>query len=335
MTMIEKNGLRIDAVLHEFLVNEALPGSGVDEATFYKGLAGLVADLAPRNRALLPARRVQATIDAWHREHRAAPFDQAAYMSFLREIGYLQPQPAPQTITTSNVDEEIAAIAGPQLVVPISNARYALNAANARWGSLYDALYGTDAITEDRGADRRAAYNPVRGARVIAEAKAVLDTVVPLLAGSHASAAGYRVENRRLIVTLVGGAETPLMFPDRFDGYRGTPSDPELLLVSNNGLHLEIVIDRAHSIGRTDPAGVADVIVESAISTIMDMEDSVSAVDATDKVGCYRNWLGLMKGNLREEFRKGGATVHRLLAAIASTRAHAAANCGCPAAASC
>ena len=315
MTMIEKNGLRIDAVLHEFLVNEALPGSGVDEATFYKGLAGLVADLAPRNRALLAKRdALQATIDAWHREHRAAPFDQAAYMSFLREIGYLQPQPAPQTITTSNVDEEIAAIAGPQLVVPISNARYALNAANARWGSLYDALYGTDAITEDRGADRRAAYNPVRGARVIAEAKAVLDTVVPLLAGSHASAAGYRVENRRLIVTLVGGAETPLMFPDRFDGYRGTPSDPELLLVSNNGLHLEIVIDRAHSIGRTDPAGVADVIVESAISTIMDMEDSVSAVDATDKVGCYRNWLGLMKGNLREEFRKGGATVHRLLA---------------------
>jgi malate synthase len=315
MNMIEKNGLKVDALLHGFLVEEALPGSGVDEATFYRGLAGLVADFAPRNRALLVKRdEMQAKIDGWHRAHRAGPFDRTAYMTFLRDIGYLQPQPAPRAITTANVDDEIAAIAGPQLVVPISNARYALNAANARWGSLYDALYGTDAINADRGAEHREAYNPVRGARVVAEAKAVLDMAVPLLAGSHANVAAYRVENRRLVATLVGGAVTPLMFPDRFDGYRGTSSDPELLLVSNNGLHLEIVIDRAHPIGRTDPAGVADVIVESAISTIMDMEDSVAAVDPADKVGCYRNWLGLMKGSLREEFRKGGATVHRLLA---------------------
>ena len=315
MTMIEKNGLKIDAVLHGFLVDEALPGSGVDEAMFYKGLAGLVGDLAPRNRALLAKRdEMQAKLDAWHREHRAKAFDQTAYMTFLRDIGYLLPQPAPQTITTANVDEEIGTIAGPQLVVPISNARYALNAANARWGSLYDALYGTDAIAEDRGAKRGRTYNAVRGARVVAEAKAVLDMMAPLIAGSHASVTGYRVEHRRLVVSLIGGGETSLIDNERLDGYRGTPSDPNLILLSNNGLHAEIVIDRAHPIGRTDPAGVADVVVESAISAIMDMEDSVSAVDASDKVGCYRNWLGLMKGTLREAFQKNGETVHRVLA---------------------
>ena len=315
MTMIEKNGLKIDAVLHGFLVDEALPGSGVDEAMFYKGLAGLVTDLAPRNRALLAKRdELQAELDTWHREHRAKAFDQADYMSFLRAIGYLLPQPAPQTITTANVDDEIGTIAGPQLVVPISNARYALNAANARWGSLYDALYGTDAIAEDRGAQRGSAYNPVRGARVVAEAKAVLDMMAPLIAGSHASVTGYRVEHRRLVASLIGGGETSLIDNERLDGYRGTPSDPSLILLSNNGLHAEIVIDRAHPIGRTDPAGVADVVVESAISAIMDMEDSVSAVDAGDKVGCYRNWLGLMKGTLREAFQKNGETVHRVLA---------------------
>jgi malate synthase len=314
MTTINKNGLTIERVLYDFLVKEALPQSGVDEATFFTGLAALVADFAPRNRALLATRdALQAKLDAYHQERRGKPFDQADYMSFLRKIGYLEAQPAPRPIGTDNVDDEIAQIAGPQLVVPINNARYALNAANARWGSLYDALYGTDAILEDRGAEKRDAYNPVRGARVIAEAKAVLDMTAPLLAGSHASAAGYRVENRRLVVALIGGAETGLADPERFDGYRGTPSDPNLILLSKNGLHLEIVIDRAHPIGRTDPAGVADVVLESAISTIMDMEDSVSAVDAADKVVCYRNWLGLMKGTLREAFQKNGETVHRLL----------------------
>jgi malate synthase len=314
MKTIEKNGLSVTQRLHDFLVVEALPGSGVDEASFYAGLALLVNELGPRNRALLAHRdALQAKIDAWHRAH-PTPFDQDAYEAFLRKIGYLQPQPAPQTISTANVDPEIAEIAGPQLVVPISNARYALNAANARWGSLYDALYGTDAIPEDAGAEKGKTYNPVRGARVVAEAKATLDLVAPLATGSHAGAAGYRVENRKLVVSLTDGSTTGLAHPDRFDGYQGTPSDPSLVLVSNNGLHVEIVIDRAHAIGRNDPAGVADVIVESAISAIMDMEDSVAAVDADDKVVCYRNWLGLMKGTLREAFQKGGATVHRVLA---------------------
>ena len=315
MTMIEKSGLKIEKVLYDFLVEEALPGSGVDETDFFKGLAGLVADYAPRNRALLATRDdLQAKLDAYHREHRAKPIDQAHYMGFLREIGYLAPQPSPQAITTANVDAEIAEIAGPQLVVPISNARYALNAANARWGSLYDALYGTDAIGEDRGAEKRDAYNPVRGARVVAEAKAILDLSAPLVAGSHASAASYRVENRKLVVTLIGGAVTTLRESERFDGYRGNAQRPEPdPAVGQNGMHLEIIIDRKHPIGRTDPAGVADVIVESAISTIMDMEDSVTAVDAADKVLCYRNWLGLMKGTLREAFQKNGETVHRVL----------------------
>ena len=314
MKTIEKNGLAVAAQLHDFIVSEALPGSGVEETAFYAGLAALVGELGPRNRALLGRRdELQAKIDAWHRAH-PAPIDQDAYEAFLRDIGYLEPQPAPRAITTANVDAEIAEIAGPQLVVPISNARYALNAANARWGSLYDALYGTDAVAEDRGAEKGKAYNPVRGARVVAEAKATLDLVAPLAKGSHAIAASYRIENRKLVVSLVDGSETGLAHQDRFDGYQGTPSDPSLILVSNNGLHVEIVVDRTHSIGRNDPAGVADVIVESAISAIMDMEDSVSAVDAEDKVACYRNWLGLMKGNLREAFQKGGTTVHRVLA---------------------
>ncbi len=314
MPTTEKSGLQVEQVLYDFLVKEALPGSGVDEAAFFEGLAHVVAAFANRNRALLATRdELQAKLDAFHREHRTKPIDQAQYMAFLQEIGYLQPQPEPRAITTANVDAEIAEIAGPQLVVPISNARYALNAANARWGSLYDALYGTDAIMEDRGADKRDAYNPVRGARVVAEAKAVLDMVAPLAAGSHASAAGYHVENRRLVVTLIGGSETTLAHGDRFEGYRGTTSAPDLVLLGNNGLHVEIVIDRKHPVGRTDPAGVADVVVESAVSTIMDMEDSVAAVDAADKVVCYRNWLGLMKGTLREAFKKNGETVHRVL----------------------
>ena len=281
MKTIDKNGLAVAGELHDFLVHEALPGSGVDEAGFFAGLASLVADLAPRCRTLLARRdELQHQLDDWHLAQRGKPLDQAAYMRFLGEIGYLEPRPEPHQVATADVDPEIAEIAGPQLVVPISNARYALNAANARWGSLYDALYGTDAIPEDRGAAKAGAYNPVRGARVVAEAKAVLDMIAPLAAGSHASVASYRVENRRLVVGLIGGAETMLASVDRFDGYQGTPSDPSLILLSNNGLHAEIVIDRSHPIGRTDPAGVADVIVESAISSIMDMEDSVAAVDA-------------------------------------------------------
>ena len=314
MSTIEKNGLKIERVLYDFIVEEALPGSGVTEAGFFEGLAGLIADYAPRNRDLLATRDdLQAKLDAYHLDHKTKPLDQADYMNFLSEIGYLKPQPAPAEIKTGNVDAEISEIAGPQLVVPINNARYALNAANARWGSLYDALYGTDSIAEDRGAEKVGAYNPVRGARVVAEAKAILDMSAPLRAGSHANASHYRVENRRLVVSLIGGGETTLKHEDGLVGYRGTTSDPSLILLSTNGLHLEIVIDRKNAIGRTDPAGVADVVLESAISTIMDMEDSVAAVDAGDKVVCYRNWLGLMKGNLREAFQKGGETVHRVM----------------------
>ena len=314
MARVEKNGLMIENVLHDFLSKEALPDSGVDEADFFKGLASLVADFGERNRALLAERdALQVKLDDYHREHRSKPVDHPAYMRFLRDVGYLAAQPPVVPVATTNIDEEIADIAGPQLVVPINNARYALNAANARWGSLYDALYGTDAINEDRGAERRDTYNPVRGARVVGEAKAVLDLAAPLVAGSHASAAAYSVENRRLTVSLIGGGVTTLKNASQFDGYRGTPSDPSLILVSNNGLHLEIVIDRKHPVGRTDPAGVADVMVEAAVSTIMDMEDSVAAVDAADKVVCYRNWLGLMKGTLRESFEKNGEVLHRVM----------------------
>ncbi len=314
MTRVNTHGLAIDRALYDFILTEALPGSGIGEAAFFAGLSGLVADFAPRDRALLAERdRLQVRLDAYHRETRSRPFDQAAYVTFLREIGYLLPAPPPQEIRTADVDEEFASIAGPQLVVPLSNARYALNAANARWGSLYDALYGTDAVREDGGATRGATYNKLRGARVIAEAKAALDRAAPLLRGKHADATGYRVEAGRLVVATVGG-DTGLVHADRFVGYRGTMSSPTAVLLANNGLHLEIVIDRANPIGRTDPAGVADVVVEAAISTIMDMEDSVAAVDAGDKVLIYRNWLGLMKGTLREEFEKNGDVVHRTLA---------------------
>ena len=314
MTTIETNGLTIAGVLHDFLVGEALPGSGIEEGAFFAGLSAVVGAFAERNRALLAARdAMQAKIDAYHGERRGTPFDQAAYVTFLREIGYLEAQPAPAAITTANVDVEIAAIAGPQLVVPINNARYALNAANARWGSLYDALYGTDAIADDDDAAKGGAYNPVRGARVVAEAKAVLDTFAPLATGSHADATGYRVEGGSLVVTLGDGMDTSLADPRGFVAHRGAADRPSLVLLARHGLHAEVVIDRAHPIGRTDKAGVADVVLESAISTIMDMEDSVAAVDAADKVVCYRNWLGLMKGTLSESFQKGDATVHRRL----------------------
>jgi malate synthase len=315
MTMIEKNGLRIDEALHAFLVKEALPNSGVEESAFFAGLAGIVADFAPRNRALLADRdAIQAKLDAYHRENRTKPIDQQSYMAFLREIGYLLPSPTPKQIQTENVDEEFASIAGPQLVVPMSNARYSLNAANARWGSLYDALYGTDAIREEPGAERGPIYNKVRGAKVIAEAKSVLDLAAPLMRGKHADITGYRVDAGRLVASTATLGDTGLVHADRFVGYRGLSSTPSAILLANNGLHLEITIDRAHPIGKTDPAGVSDIVMESAISSIMDMEDSVAAVDASDKILVYRNWLGLMKGTLREEFEKNGDIVHRTLA---------------------
>ena len=305
-------GLIVDPQLAAFVEGEALPGTGVSVEAFWSGFAKIVADLAPRNRALLDKRdALQEKLDFWHREHQGN-FDVVKHISFLKEIGYLVPEPAPFEITTANVDEELRAVAGPQLVVPASNARYALNAANARWGSLYDALYGTDAIAEDGGAQRGGGYNPVRGAKVIARARALLDLAAPLAKGSHADAVAYSIADGALLVKT-GAGDVKLADPAKFAGYRGPAEKPDAVLLRNNGLHLEIVIDPASAIGKTDKAGVADIIIEAAVSAIIDCEDSVAAVDAEDKVGVYRNWLGLMKGDLEAAFDKGGKKVTRKL----------------------
>jgi malate synthase len=307
-------GLQIAPVLHDFIAREALPGTGITEQDFWAGFAALLADLGPRNRDLLAKRDdLQQKIDEWHRHRRGQPTDQAGYEAFLRDIGYLVPDVADFSIRTENVDDEIARIAGPQLVVPLSNARYALNAANARWGSLYDALYGTDAIAEDEGAARGPSYNPVRGARVIDYVRRWLDIAAPLHSGSHRDATGYTIADGRLVVALKDAAATTLADPAQCVGYRGDAAAPSAILLINHGLHIEIAIDRASQVAAGDPAGIADVILESAVTTIMDLEDSVAVVDADDKVEVYRNWLGLMKGTLTATFSKGGATVDRAL----------------------
>ena len=307
-------GLQVARPLYDFIAGEALPGSGLTAAEFWAGLSELIHDLAPLNRQLLGLRLdLQTRIDDFHRFCAGRPFDRTAYERFLRKIGYLLPEPAEFAIRTANVDNEIAQIAGPQLVVPLSNARYALNAANARWGSLYDALYGTDAIPEDKGAARTSTYNSVRGERVKAWARAFLDQAAPLAEGSHSDALCYVVENGQLIVALASGARTGLAQPEQFAGFRGEPSAPGAVLLRNHNLHIEIRIDRDHQIGRGDRAGIADIILESAITTIMDLEDSVAAVDAEDKVALYRNWLGLMQGTLTARFEKGGRMVERRL----------------------
>jgi malate synthase len=307
-------GLQVAPVLYDFIADEALAGSNLSTERFWAGFAAIVRDLAPHNRELLARRdALQAEIDAFHRAHAGERLDLVAYERFLRRIGYLQPEPSDFTIRTANVDDEIATVAGPQLVVPLSNARYALNAANARWGSLYDALYGTDAIPEDGGAARGESYNRVRGERVIARVRALLDETIPLARGSHAEAAAYTVEQGRLAVTLSDGSRTGLARPEQFVGYQGEPAAPGAVLLRKHGLHLEIRIDRDHPIGRDDPAGIADVILEAALTTIMDLEDSVAAVDAEDKVALYRNWLGLVHGTLTATFEKGGRVLHRRL----------------------
>jgi malate synthase len=314
MDMIETNGLRIDRTLFDFIGQEAVSGTGITAEAFWNGYAGLIRDLAPRCADLLAARaRMQQQIDGWHVAHKGKPIDSAGYLRFLREIGYLLPEPASVSVETSKVDPEIALMAGPQLVVPVTNARYALNAANARWGSLYDALYGTDAIPEDDGATRGAGFNPVRGTLVIARARAFLDEIAPLSSGSHTDAVGYALEGERLIVTLQSGATSALHDPDVFVGYRGDVTSLSSILLRHHNLHAEIVIDRHHPIGKTDPAGIADVLMEAALTTIQDCEDSVSCVDAADKVLAYRNWLGLMSGTLEDTFQKGGQTMTRRL----------------------
>jgi len=298
------HGLQVAKPLHDFVVKEALPGTGLDADTFWKGFADLAARLMPQNRALLKERdRLQAAIDDWHRKNPARPIDQAAYAAFLKEIGYLVPEGPDFRIGTSHVDPEIAEIAGPQLVVPLTNARFALNAVNARWGSLYDALYGTDAIDQTGDLAPGKGYNEKRGAAVIAFARTVLDQAAPLAGGSWRD-----VES----VTVEGGTLSPaLKDPAQFKGYAGDAAAPSLVLLRHNGLHVEIRFDRNHAIGKTDKAGISDVVVESAITTIMDCEDSIAAVDAQDKVGAYRNWLGLMNGTLSASFEKGGKTVER------------------------
>jgi malate synthase len=314
MDYVEQAGIRIAKPLYNFVNDEALPGTSIDAGLFWSGLAELLADLGPRCKALLDKRDgIQRQIDAWHLANRGKPADAEDYLNFLRGIGYLVAEPTSVTATTANVDAEIATLAGPQLVVPVTNARYALNAANARWGSLYDALYGTDTISEAGGATRGDRYNKVRGAKVVAKAREILDDAAPLVSGSHADATAYLVKNAALSITLRGGATTSLKDPARFVGYRGQAAEPSAVLLKHNGLHLEIAIDRTHPIGRDDPAGVADVVIEAALTTIQDCEDSIAAVDAEDKVSAYRNWLGLMKGSLEDTFEKGGRMMTRKL----------------------
>jgi malate synthase len=309
---IEAAGLKVASELHAFVANEALPGTDIGEAAFWQSFSAIVHDLTPKNRALLEQREaLQDRIDRWHRDN-GAPSDLAAYKAFLTGIGYLQPEGPDFKVTTENVDPEIATIAGPQLVVPVMNARYALNAANARWGSLYDALYGTDAIPGTDGAGRGAGYNPARGAKVIAWARAFLDDAVPLDGCSWSEVDRLSIEGGRFKASA-GGRSVGLKSPDAFEGYRGSPLAPDAVLLANHGLHIEIVVDRSQLIGKTDKAGIADVVLEAAVTTIQDCEDSVAAVDARDKVVAYRNWLGLMKGDLAEEISKGGKTFTRRL----------------------
>ncbi len=311
--------LRVAQVLYDFINNEALPGTDIDTDSFWAGVDKVVTDLSPQNQDLLARRDdLQAQIDKYHRQHVIEPIDPDGYKQFLTEIGYLQPEPDDFTITTAGVDDEITTTAGPQLVVPILNARFALNAANARWGSLYDALYGTDVIPEDDGAEKGTSYNKVRGDKVIAYARQFLDGAVPLASGEWSEATGVQISQEdgvgQLLITLGDGLSTGLAAPEQFVGYTGELGAPEWsVLLVNNGLHIEILIDPDSPVGSTDKAGIKDVVLESAITTIMDFEDSVAAVDADDKVLGYRNWLGLNRGDLTEEVSKGAETFTRVL----------------------
>ena len=311
--------LRVAQVLYDFITNEALPGTDIDPDSFWAGVDKVVTDLSPQNQDLLARRDdLQAQIDKYHRQHVIEPIDPDGYKQFLTDIGYLQPEPDDFTITTAGVDDEITTTAGPQLVVPVLNARFALNAANARWGSLYDALYGTDVIGEDDGAEKGTSYNTVRGDKVIAYARKFLDGAVPLASGAWSEATGLEISQEdgtgQLLITLGDGLSTGLATPEQFVGYTGELGSPQWsVLLRNHGLHIEILIDPDSPVGSTDAASIKDVVLESAITTIMDFEDSVAAVDADDKVLGYRNWLGLNKGDLAEEVTKDGKTFTRVL----------------------
>ncbi|HNK17650.1 MAG TPA: malate synthase G, partial [Piscinibacter sp.] len=304
--------LQVATPLYRFIEDRVLPGTGITSAAFWAGFDAIVADLAPKNAALLAERdRLQSELDAWHRANPGPITKPAAYRKFLEQIGYLVPEPKKFKVTTKNVDAELALQAGPQLVVPITNARYALNAANARWGSLYDALYGTDVLSEADGCEKGSGYNPKRGAKVIEYARYVLDRCVPLKKGSHIDSTAYRVVDNNLAVTLKSGATVGLKNPAQFVGFQGETDAPRSVLLSHHGLHLDIRIDKKHAIGATDAAGVADLVLEAALSTILDLEDSVAVVDAEDKVLAYGNWLGIIEGTLTEEVAKGGKSFTR------------------------
>ncbi|KEX93762.1 malate synthase G [Pseudomonas umsongensis] len=311
---VQVGGLQVAKVLFDFVNNEAIPGTGLTADQFWAGADKVIHDLAPKNKALLAKRDdFQARIDGWHQSRAGQPHDAVAYKAFLQDIGYLLPEAADFQATTQNVDEEIAHMAGPQLVVPVMNARFALNASNARWGSLYDALYGTDAISEADGAEKGKGYNKVRGDKVIAFARAFLDEAAPLAAGSHVDSTHYKIVDGKLVVALKGGSNSGLRNDAQLIGFQGDTAAPTAILLKNNGLHFEIQVDASTPVGQTDAAGVKDILMEAALTTIMDCEDSVAAVDADDKVVIYRNWLGLMKGDLAEEVAKGGKTFTRTM----------------------
>ena len=311
---IQIGGLQVADVLYRFVNERVIPGTGIDSESFWASLEEIFTDLAPKNEALLARRdELQASIDAWHRERSGQPLDRAAYKQFLQDIGYLLPPGEDFQVTTANVDPEIAVVAGPQLVVPVMNARYALNAANARWGSLYDALYGTNAIPENDGAERTERFNPTRAARVVDYVNGFLDRTLPLARGGYAQVTGYAAVDGALSITLNDGSQTGLTSPEGFAGYSGNAQSPDAILLRNHGLHIELAIDPEHPIGKHHPAGVKDVLLEAAITTIQDCEDSVAAVDAEDKVLAYGNWLGLIQGDLSATFEKNGKTMERRL----------------------
>ncbi len=311
---IETENLKVSSCLHQFIEQDVLPNSGISSASFWSSFAKIINDLSPKNKELLATRdQTQAKVDQWHIENQGSKFNFAAYKQFLKDINYLVPEVADFSISTKNVDAELATMAGPQLVVPVMNARFALNAVNARWGSLYDALYGSDVISDEGGAEQAGGYNPARGNKVIAFARDFLDKSIPLVRGSHANAVQYTISNGELLITLDDQSQSKLAQEDAFAGFKGELTHPDLLLFKHNGLHFEVLFDNQSAIGKSDAAGISDILLEAALTTIMDCEDSVAAVDAEDKVIAYKNWLGLIKGDLKETINKGGKSFQRIM----------------------